>query len=116
MALGLISCINFISCMGDKTECALSNFIYDTSSGAVVGTSNGSLLVQRDIEQLEDRAGDRTRLHQKIPDVQEEVKKSPEHIYTSGQAGNCLNKHCWKRPVDHSGCQVLHEPPAWLNG
>lgn len=89
--------------MGDKTECALSNFIYDTSSGAVVGMSNGSLLVQRDIEQLEDRAGDRTRLHQKIPDVQEEVKKSPEH---QGRLGTvCLNKQCWKRPVDHSGCQ-----------
>ena len=76
LALGLISCINFISCMGDKTECALSNFIYYTSSGAVVGMSNGSTSVQRDLEQLEDRAQDKTRPHQKIPDVQEEDKKS----------------------------------------
>lgn len=59
--------------MGDKTECALSRFIYDTSSGAVVCMSNGSTSVQRDLEQPEDRARDRTRPHQKIPDVQGKI-------------------------------------------
>lgn len=56
LALGLILCVNFISCMDGKTECALSNFIYDTSSGTVFGMSNVSTSIQRDLKTLEDKA------------------------------------------------------------
>jgi len=64
--------------MGKKTKCALNTFIYATSSGAVLGVSNGSTLVQRDLEQLEDRARHRTRPHQRFPDVQVDDMTSPE--------------------------------------
>lgn len=86
LALGLILCIYFISCMCDKTKCAHGNFIYYTSSGAVLGMWMLALQFKEIWNTLRTKPELKYRT---FLTLQEGEKKPPRKAYTWGQGNVC---------------------------